>query len=123
MGKILFAISLLTLACACWLTFMETLLRHPGYAARIGEALLIALIAATTILVRTLHLGFRGERWLWAGAVVLIGIGAEAFIRNSQAAHFEGFVFIISLVLMLQGLLMILTLGRAHGSGAKTRSI
>lgn len=123
MGKMLVAVSLFTLACTCWLALMETLLRHPGYPARIGEALLIAIIAATTILVRMLHLGIRGERWLWAGAVVLIGIGAEAFIRNAQAAHFEGFVFIISLVLVLQGLLMLLTLGRARGAGPQTRSI
>jgi hypothetical protein len=123
MRKILFAVSLFTLACACWLAIMETLLRHPGYAERIGVALAIALICAATILVRTLHVGFRGERWLWAGAAMLIGIGAQAFFRNAQAAHFEGFVFIISLVLVLKGLLMLLTLGRAHGNSAKTRSI
>jgi hypothetical protein len=100
---------------------METLLRHPGYAERIGVALAIALICAATILVRMLHVGFRNERWLWAGAAVLIGIGAQAFFRNAHAAHFEGFVFIISLVLVLQGLLMFATLGRA--SGGHTRRL
>jgi len=120
MGKILFVVSLFTLACACWLAFMETLLRHPGYATRIGVALAIALICAATILVRMLHVSFRGERWLWAGAAVLIGIGAQAFLRNARAAHFEGFVFIISLVLVLQGLLMLVTLGRARGTSARS---
>jgi hypothetical protein len=48
---------------------------------------------------------------LWAGAAVLIGFGGEAFLHNARAAHFEGFVFVISLTLMLQGVLMLLTLG------------
>jgi hypothetical protein len=66
-----------------------------------------------------LHVGFRGERWLWAGAAVLIVYGAQAFFRNARAMHFEGFVFIISLLLMLQGVLMLTTLGRADGRSAQ----
>jgi hypothetical protein len=119
MGKLLLLISLFTLACACWLAFMETLLRHPGYAGRIGVALAIAFICAATILARMLHVGFRGERWLWAGAAVLIGVGGQAFFRNARAAHFEGFVFVISLVLVLQGVLMLATLGRAGGASMR----
>jgi hypothetical protein len=119
MGKVLLVVSMSTLACACWLAFMEMLLRHPGYAERIGVALTIALICAATIFVRMLHVGFRGERWLWAGAAVLIVYGAQAFFRNARAMHFEGFVFIISLLLMLQGVLMLTTLGRADGRSAQ----
>jgi hypothetical protein len=122
MGKILLLVSLFTLACACWLAFMETLLRHPGYAERIGVALAIALICAATILVRMLHVGFRGERWLWAGAAVLIGLGGQAFFRNARAAHFEGFVFVISLLLVLQGVLMLATLGRSGGASVRPLS-
>jgi hypothetical protein len=117
MGKILLAFSLLTLACSGWLALMEMVLRHPGYAGRIGVALAIALICAATILVRMLHVGFRGERWLWVGAAVLIGLGGQAFFHNARAAHFEGFAFVISLLLVLQGLLMLGTLGRRAVSG------
>ena len=116
MGKILLPVSLFTLACACWLAFMETVLRHRGYVARIGTALAIASICVATILVRMLHAGIRCERWLWLGAAALIGLGALAFFRNTRAAHFEGFVFVISLVLVVQGVLMLATLGRAGGS-------
>jgi hypothetical protein len=115
MRKVLLLVSMSTLACGCWLAFMEMLLRHPGSAERIGVALTIALICAATILVRMLHVGFRGERWLWAGAAALIVYGAQAFFRNAQSMHFEGFVFIISLLLVLQGVLMLTTLGRADG--------
>jgi len=116
MSKLLIPVSILTLACAAWLAFMETALRHPGYGARIGIASAIALICAATILARMLHVGFRGERWLWAGAAVLLAIGGQAFIHNMHSAHFEGFILIIGLVLVLQGVLMFATLGRA-GSG------
>ncbi len=111
MGKILLLVSLFTSICGCWLAAMEMLLRHPGYMARSGIAICISVIGVTTILVRLLHLGIRNERWLWAGAIVLIGIGGQAFIRNEHAAHFEGFVFVISLALVLQGLLMLTVLG------------
>lgn len=117
MGKLLLLVSTFTLACACWLALMETLLRNPGYAERFGVALAIAAICAATILVRMLHVGFKGERWLWAGAAVLIGLGVQAFFRNAQAAHFEGFVFVISLVLVVQGALMLSTLGRPRALG------
>jgi phosphatidylserine synthase len=119
MGKILLLVSIFTTACALWLAVMEVLLQHPGHAGRIGIALAVALISAATILVRMLHVGFRGERWLWAGAAALIGLGGEAFLHNARSAHFEGFVFVISLVLVLQGVLMLTTLGRAPGGGAR----
>jgi hypothetical protein len=114
MAKMLLPLSSFTLACACWLAIMEAVLQHQGYVERIGVALTIALICVATILVRTLHVGFRGERWLWLGAAVLVGVGGEAFVRNARAAHFEGFVLVISLALVLQGALMLMTLGRAR---------
>jgi hypothetical protein len=57
------------------------------------------------------------ERWLWTAAAVLIGLGVYSFLRNAHATHFEGFVFIISIVLVVQGGLMLLTLGRRQGAG------
>jgi hypothetical protein len=114
-GKILLLVSSLSLACGCWLAVMEMLLRHPGYAGRIVTALIIVAICAGTILVRMLHAGYRCERWLWLGAAGLILIGVLAFLRNAHAAHFEGFVFLIALLLVLQGVLMLTTMGRAGG--------
>jgi hypothetical protein len=122
MGKFLVLVSCFTLACASWLAVMETVLRHPGYVARIGTALVIAAICVTTILVRMLHAGIRCERWLWLGAVALIALGVMAFFRNVNANHFEGFVFVISLVLIVQGVLMLANLGRAHGGSPRSFS-
>jgi hypothetical protein len=115
MGKVLVGTSMITLVCACWLALMEAILRHAGYGTRIGIAISIALICALTVLARMLHARASTERWLWICAAALIGIGAEAFLRNARAAHFEGFVFVVSLLLVGQGILMLTTLGRRGG--------
>ena len=117
MTKLLSLTSAITLLCGCWLAFMEYQLRHPGFASRAAVALLIAAAGLATLLVRLLHLGVRSERWLWAAAAALIGLGVYSFLRNARAAHFEGFVFVIAIVLVLQGLLMLATLGRQSHAG------
>ena len=58
-----------------------------------------------------------------APAAALIGFGVFSFLRNARASHFEGFVFVIAIVLVLQGLLMLLTLGRqSHQSQTAART-
>lgn len=115
--KTLLSLSFFTFACACWLTVTELALRHPGYLLRIGECLFIALISMATIVVRVANAKVCSERSLEAGAVALIGIGGQAFFRNARAVHFEGFVFLISLALLLQGVLTLLSSkGRRYGN-------
>ena len=102
-----------TFICGSWLAWMESVLQHPGFRARLAIALGVAFIALAAILARLLHLGVRRERWLWAGAVALIALGGYAFLSNLLASHFEGFVFLLSLSFIVQGVLMLLSLGRA----------
>ena len=111
--RILFPVSLFTLASTTWLAVMEVILRHPGFATRTTTALCMALICLATLLVRPLHLGTRAERLLWLGAVALIGVGINALVHLARAIHFEGFVLVISVALVLQGILMLTTLGRS----------
>lgn len=84
MNKTLLSVSFFTLAAACWLTFMEIVLRHPGYLLRVGVSVSIALISLATIAIFIFKSGTRDERWLWAGALILIGIGGQAFFRNAR---------------------------------------
>jgi hypothetical protein len=119
--KMLLPVSVFTLGCASWLAFMEILLHHPGFVGRTAVAVAMISICASTILARILHVGFRSERWLWLSAALLIGIGGQALIRNAHAAHFEGFAFVIALVLLLQGAVMLTTLGRASDTGWRSR--
>lgn len=113
MKKLLMLVSFFTLVCAGWLVLMEALLRHQGFAGRIALAASIAVISVATIVARLLRASYRVERWLWVGATALIAIGVQAFIHNALSAHFEGFVFIISLLLVFNGALMFAALGRA----------
>jgi len=54
----------------------------------------------------------RSEACLRGAGLLMILFGANAFFENARRTHFEGFVFVISLLLVAQGLLMVLTLGR-----------
>jgi hypothetical protein len=113
MAKILLVNSMLSLLCGCWLATMELVLKHPGYWERFSVAIAISVIALSTILVLALRLGILAERWLWIGAIALIAIGGNSFLHNLRAAQFEGFVLLISLVLVIQGTLMLAFIGRS----------
>ncbi len=104
--------SVFTFSCSCWLAVMEWLLRHPGHLLRSTVDFSIALVPLATMVVLILHLGIRAERWLWPGAVALIAVAVKSLLRNARATHFEGFVLLISLVLAVQGVFMLLSLGR-----------
>jgi hypothetical protein len=107
MKKILLFVSFFTFGSACWLALMEIVLRHSGYLLRVGVSGSIALISLATMFIVVARSGIRGERWFWVGASVLIAIGGQAFFRNLRAVHFEGFVLLISVALILQGVLML----------------
>lgn len=117
MTKLLSFTSIITFLCGFWLAVMECVMHHPGFTSRVMIALLIAAAGLVTLLVLAFHPGVNSERWLWTAAAVLIGLGVNSFLRNAHATHFEGFVFIISIVLVVQGGLMLLTLGRRQGAG------
>ena len=121
-GKILLLVSSLSLACGCWLAVMEMVLRHQGYEEGIIIGLFIVAISAGTILVRMLHAGYILERWLWIGAAGLISIGVMAFYRHVQAPHFEGYALVIALLLVIQGVLMFATMGRAGRGNTQSPS-
>jgi hypothetical protein len=110
--KTLLSVSFFTFASTCWLTLMEMELRHSGYLLRVGMSVCIALVSAGTILILIAKSEVRRSNWLRAGAVILIGIGGRAFFRNARAAHFEGFVFLISTALVFQGVLMLVSFAR-----------
>jgi hypothetical protein len=43
---------------------------------------------------------------------VLVGFALQALVRDAQSNHFEGFVLIVSFVIVIQGGLMLAYLGR-----------
>ncbi|HUV71210.1 MAG TPA: hypothetical protein VMW15_16240 [Terracidiphilus sp.] len=70
MAKMILPVSLLTLACTCWLAVMEMVLRHAGYVERMGMALAIAAICAVTIAAPD------ASSWLSKRALALAGSGS-----------------------------------------------
>ena len=113
MGVILVGASIITTICMVWLAAMEMVLQHPLYAHRAALDVVLALVCLATIFTRSLNPPRTfSERSLRGAGFLLILFGALTFFQNASAAHFEGFVFIISLLLMLQGLLMLVGLGR-----------
>jgi len=98
-------ISVFIVAAGGWLVCMENILKHPGYAERTAIAAGIAIQGLATLL----FLLFDG-RWILR-ALVLIGaagvsiLGASAIERILDAEHFEGFVLLIGVALIVQGVL------------------
>lgn len=111
MRAMLLMVSAFSLACGCWLIAMEIILGHPGYAARTAIDASITAVPLATILVILLRAGTHVERWFRLFGLPLTAFALWVFIRNAASPHFEGFVMIISLVLTLQGVLMLIALG------------
>jgi hypothetical protein len=119
MKQVLILMSLFLVVAGTWLGIMENVLKHNGYAGRSVIAACIAIQGLATIL----FLLFRGRAafrgFLIFGAAAIILFGASATLRILQAQHFEGFVLIIGLALMVQGALTLATLLRSHTQHAR----
>ena len=111
----LFLLCLFTAAAGIWLASMETILRHEGYGVRIAVACFIAVQSAATLLFERFGRQSPLRPAVMAGSASLVLLGGTAVLRILQASHFEGFVLIIGLALMLQGALAIATLVRYPG--------
>jgi hypothetical protein len=97
--------SVFTAAAGVWLGVMENILKHAGYGGRTAIAACIAIQALATLLLLLIdgRLLFRGL--VLAGAVGIAILGSAAIKRILDAPHFEGFVLVIGLALIVQCLL------------------
>lgn len=119
MKQLLVLMCVFTVAAGIWLGVMESLLRHEGYAGRIVVATFLAVQSLVTVLVVLLNAGRASRVAVLVGAVAIAVLGARAVWKIAQAAHFEGFVLIIGVALMVQAGLTLATLIRPH-VGART---
>lgn len=105
MRAILIVLCAFTALAAAWLAAMEYILRADGYAARGAFDGALALPAVLTLVALA-----RSGRWLKLAAVLagvaVAGYGAREFVRNGYyAPHFEGYIALIALALVCQGVL------------------
>jgi len=105
MRTLLLSVCAFTLLACCWLTAMESVLRHPGYPSRM---IMDALLGAGSLLTGVIALLLATTRWRWLALAAALGAGAEgasAIVRNARADHFEGFVLMIGASLIVQAAL------------------
>jgi hypothetical protein len=122
MKQALVLMSLLIIATGTWLWVMENVLKHDGYRGRSVVAACIAMQGLATLLLVLLHRNAVLRGVVMIGAVAIILFGGSAILRILRAPHFEGFVLLAGLALILQGGLTLATLvsswsgrGEAHG--------
>jgi len=97
-------------AAATWLCLMENVLHHDGYIVRSVVAVLIAAQSLATLLV-VRRGGHAVARTLVAiGAIGAALFGTSAIVTTLRTSHFEGFVLIIGLALILEAVLALLVL-------------
>ena len=98
-------VSVFTVAAGTWLAMMESVLKHAGYRERTVIALCIAIQGLATLLFLFLDGRSIFRALVSIGAVGAAILGVTAIKRILDAPHFEGFVLIIGLALIVQSAL------------------
>ncbi len=110
MRSILLLLSFFTFAATAWLGVMEMVLHHPGSSLRILIAVLLACQSLSTILFLVFRGHGRFQILLNISGFLIAMFGIWSVVSILRAAHFEGYVLLIGLALILQGVLTIATL-------------
>ncbi len=107
-------LSVFTVACGIWLAAMEQVLKHAGYAGRMGIAASIAIQGLATLVFVVLSRRTILGAFVFVGAVAVGLLGISAIRRILEVWHFEGFVMLIGSALVAQSLLTIGVVLRAR---------
>ena len=98
-----------TIVASAWLGTMFVVLHRPGFERGLLMASLFGLQSLLVLAVTNGWLTGLGWRLLaLAGATGLIWTGARAVATNLSSSHFEGYAFILGILLIAQALLTIL---------------
>ncbi len=110
-GSLLALLGGFTALCGLWLGAMGLLLRHPGYAT--GEAISATIVAQAVLTLLALRLRQVSALRVVARAgclplAFLAAMALRGVLRDG--AHFEGYILLIALLLIIQAILTWLTL-------------
>jgi branched-subunit amino acid ABC-type transport system permease component len=103
---------LFALSAGSWLSVMEIIMKHDGYQRRLVVAICIVLQGLATFLFLLASELSLLRRIAMVGALAILWLGGSAIWKVLRAQHFEGFVFLIGLALILQGAMTLVTLRR-----------
>jgi hypothetical protein len=114
-GKLMRTLSIaaslfLVLACS-WFAVMELILKHPGFTIRAGVCAVIVLYAAlyAGLTIAYSRIQSTPLRYtLSLGAFGVLALGIYALIFEFRTTDFEGYIFLIALVLIAQGILTLI---------------
>ena len=116
MKRLLLFLCFSTLAAMAWLSVMEIILGHPGSVLRICIAVLLASQSLSTILFLIFRGKERARSLLMIGGLLITLFGILVVVSILRAAHFEGYILLIGLALILQGVVTIVTLLSVRGA-------
>ncbi len=119
MKSTLLIVCFFTLAAMIWLGIMEIVLHHPGSSLRMWLDFLLASQSLSTLLFLIFRRHGRIQIFLRICGFLIAIFGISAVVSILKAAHFEGYVLLIGLALILQGALTMAALTSARG-GDKT---
>lgn len=95
------------LSCA-WLACMELILRHPGFIPRAATDAVIVVYAALCLIYARSHTSAALRSVLTLAALCVLVFGAFALVTVLHSAHFEGYLLVFSLGLIVQGSLVLI---------------
>ena len=106
--------SVFTTTAGVWLALVENIQRHAGYGERTAIATCIAVHGLATVLCLVLDGRSVFRTLVLTGALGAVLLGSSAIKRILDSQHFEGFVLVIGAALIVQGILALVLLLRAH---------
>jgi len=104
MKSLWIAASLFLILAGSWFAFMEFALQHPGFQIRAIVSLLVVLYAALSLLY-TRQQATTLRHTLTLGAVCGITLGCYAVYTEFRTTDFEGYILLVGLGLITQGVL------------------
>jgi hypothetical protein len=108
--QLLIVMCVFTILAGTWLGIMENILKHDGYEGRSVIAACIVLQGLATLLLFRLGGSVVFRVAVLSGTVGIVWLGISAIRNLAHTQHFEGFVFVIGLALIVQGALTLLTM-------------
>lgn len=109
MKQVSVALCLFVAAACAWLAVMERVLKHPGYTGRTAVDLCLIAQAVATSVCLLLNLPPLVRFLVTFCAVITAGFGGFAVISVLRSQHFEGYILVIGLALVLEGLFTLAT--------------
>ena len=105
--------------CGLWLGAMGLRLRHPGFVESEMISLLIVLQAAMTIVALCFRPVALIRRITVCGTLGLAWLAWKAMVGTLRGAHFEGYILLIAILLVIQAGMTLRSVPEWHSTTAK----